>query len=114
MPGRMRRVLRVWAPGRAYSAATARRLTCPAVGPPAGGRFGTPSWSAAVHVALIDAAQRKVATSLREEAEAPAADPVDRAAAKQVLRDMNTLWPGCRVTPRRSEMGRFAEVARPS
>ncbi|GAB91816.1 hypothetical protein GORHZ_150_00130 [Gordonia rhizosphera NBRC 16068] len=51
---------------------------------------GTPV-SAAVRAALIDAARRKVAKSLREEAEALAGDPIDRAEAAQVLRDMEAL-----------------------
>ncbi len=51
---------------------------------------GTPV-SAAVRAALIDAARRKAAKSLREEAEALAGDPIDRAEAAQVLRDMEAL-----------------------
>ncbi len=51
---------------------------------------GTPV-SAAVRAALIDAARRKSANSLREEAEALASDPIDRAEAAQVLRDMEAL-----------------------
>ena len=49
------------------------------------------SISAAVRAALIDAARRKAATSVRAEAEALAADEMDRAEAMQVLRDMETL-----------------------
>ncbi|MEE4024541.1 hypothetical protein V1Y59_15760 [Gordonia sp. PKS22-38] len=51
---------------------------------------GTPV-SAAVRAALIDAARHKTAKSLREEAEALAGDPIDRAEAAQVLRDMEAL-----------------------
>jgi hypothetical protein len=51
---------------------------------------GTPV-SAAVRAALIDAARRKAAASIRAEAEALAADEADRAEAAQVLRDMETL-----------------------
>lgn len=51
---------------------------------------GTPV-SAAVRAALIDAARHKAAKSLREEAEALAEDPIDRAEAAQVLRDMEAL-----------------------
>lgn len=51
---------------------------------------GTPV-SAAVRAALIEAARNKVARTLREEAEALAADPIDRAEAAQVLRDMEAL-----------------------
>jgi hypothetical protein len=47
--------------------------------------------SAAVRTALIDAARRKAAASIRAEAEGIAADQVDRAEAAQVLRDMDTL-----------------------
>lgn len=53
-------------------------------------RDGTPV-SAAVRAALIDAARRKAAESIRAEAEALAADDADRAEAAQVLRDMETL-----------------------
>jgi hypothetical protein len=53
-------------------------------------RDGTPV-SAAVRAALIDAARRKAAASIRAEAEALAADEADRAEAAQVLRDMETL-----------------------
>jgi hypothetical protein len=53
-------------------------------------RDGTPV-SAAVRAALIDAARRKAAASIRAEAEALAADESDRAEAAQVLRDMETL-----------------------
>jgi hypothetical protein len=51
---------------------------------------GTPV-SAAVRAALIDAARHKAARAVRGEAEALAADPMDRAEAAQVLRDMETL-----------------------
>ncbi len=51
---------------------------------------GTPV-SAAVRAALIDAARRKAAASIRAEAERLAADEADRAEAAQVLRDMETL-----------------------
>lgn len=54
---------------------------------------GTPV-SAAVRAALIAAARNKVAGSLREEAEALASDPIDRAEAAQVLRDMEALRAG--------------------
>jgi hypothetical protein len=53
-------------------------------------RDGTPV-SAAVRTALIDAARRKVAASIRAEAEELAADEGDRAEAAQVLRDTETL-----------------------
>jgi len=53
-------------------------------------RDGTPV-SAAVRAALIDAARRKAAASIRAEAEDLAADADDRAEAAQVLRDMETL-----------------------
>lgn len=53
-------------------------------------RDGTPV-SAAIRAALIDAARRKAAASIRAEAEALAADEADRAEAAQVLRDMETL-----------------------
>lgn len=53
-------------------------------------RDGTPV-SAAVRAALIDAAKRKAAASIRAEAEDLAADEDDRAEAAQVLRDMETL-----------------------
>ena len=53
-------------------------------------RDGTPV-SAAVREALIDAARRKAAASIRAEAEALAADEADRAEAAQMLRDMETL-----------------------
>lgn len=49
------------------------------------------SVSAAVREALIDAARRKAAATIRAEAEALAADESDRAEAMQVLRDMETL-----------------------
>jgi hypothetical protein len=51
---------------------------------------GTPV-SAAVRRALIDAARRKAAATIRAEAEKLAADELDRAEAVQVLRDMETL-----------------------
>ncbi|TPG33572.1 hypothetical protein [Mycolicibacterium hodleri] len=51
---------------------------------------GTPV-SAAVPPALIDAARPKAAGRIRAEGEALADDEVDRAAAAQVLRDMETL-----------------------
>ena len=47
--------------------------------------------SAAVRSALIDAARTRAQQRLRAEAEALANDPVDRAEAAQVLRDMETL-----------------------
>jgi hypothetical protein len=53
-------------------------------------RDGTPV-SAAVRAALIEAARRKAAAAVRAEAEELAADETDRAEAKQVLRDMETL-----------------------
>ena len=53
-------------------------------------RDGTPV-SAAVRAALIDAARRKAAASIRAEAEDLAADEDDRAEAAQVLRDRETL-----------------------
>jgi len=53
-------------------------------------RDGTPV-SAAVRTALIDAARRKAAASIRAEAEGLAADEADRAEAAQVLRDVETL-----------------------
>jgi hypothetical protein len=53
-------------------------------------RDGTPV-SAAVRAALIDAARRKAADSIRAEAEGLAADEADRKEAAQVLRDMETL-----------------------
>jgi len=53
-------------------------------------RDGTPV-SAAVRAALIDAARRRAADSIRAEAKALAADETDRAEAAQVLRDMETL-----------------------
>ncbi len=49
------------------------------------------SISSAVRAALIDAARRKAATSVRAEAETLAADEMDRAEAMQVLRDIETL-----------------------
>jgi hypothetical protein len=51
---------------------------------------GTPV-STAVRAALIDAARRKAAASIRAEAEELAADEADRTEATQVLRDMETL-----------------------
>jgi hypothetical protein len=51
---------------------------------------GTPV-STAVRNALIDAARARVQERLRTEAAELAADPVDRAEAAQVLRDMDTL-----------------------
>ena len=53
-------------------------------------RDGTPV-SAAVRAALIDAAKRKAAASIRAEAEDLTADEDDREEAAQVLRDMETL-----------------------
>lgn len=53
-------------------------------------RDGTPV-SVVVRAALIDAARRKAADSIRAEAEGLAADEADRAEAAQVLRDMETL-----------------------
>lgn len=53
-------------------------------------RDGTPV-SAAVRTALIDAARRKAAASIRAEAEGLATDQADRTEAAQVLRDMETL-----------------------
>lgn len=47
--------------------------------------------SAAVRSALIDAARRKAKATIRAEAERLAEDESDRAEAKQVLRDMETL-----------------------
>jgi hypothetical protein len=47
--------------------------------------------STAVRAALIDAARVRAVESLRAEAAALAEDPVDRAEASQVLRDMETL-----------------------
>ena len=49
------------------------------------------SISTAVRRALIDAARRKAAATIRAEAEKLAADELDRAEAVQVLRDMETL-----------------------
>lgn len=51
---------------------------------------GTPV-SAAVRDAVIEAAARRAKSRLGAEAEALAADPVDRSEAAQVLRDMETL-----------------------
>jgi hypothetical protein len=51
---------------------------------------GTPI-STAVRRALIDAARRKAAATIRAEADKLAADELDRAEAVQVLRDMETL-----------------------
>lgn len=53
-------------------------------------RDGTPV-STAVRKALLAAARDKATATLRAEAEALAADEVDRAEAAQVLRDMETL-----------------------
>jgi hypothetical protein len=53
-------------------------------------RDGTPV-STAVRAALIEAARRKAAATIRAEADALAADAADRAEAAQVLRDMDTL-----------------------
>lgn len=53
-------------------------------------RDGTPV-STAVRAALIEAAHRKAAATIRAEAEELAADEADRAEAMQVLRDMETL-----------------------
>lgn len=53
-------------------------------------RDGT-SVSTAVRAALIDAGRGRARTTLRDEAEALAADDRDRAEAAQVLRDMETL-----------------------
>ena len=53
-------------------------------------RDGTPV-SAVVRAALIDAARRQAAASIRTEAEVLAADGDDRAEAARVLRDMETL-----------------------
>jgi hypothetical protein len=47
--------------------------------------------SAAVRLALIDAARSRARQQLRAEAELLAADVSDRAEAAQVLRDMETL-----------------------
>ncbi|MEJ7628540.1 MAG: hypothetical protein WKF54_03005 [Nocardioidaceae bacterium] len=49
------------------------------------------SASNAVRTALIDAARARARQRLRFEAEAIADDPVDRAEAAQVLKDMETL-----------------------
>ena len=53
-------------------------------------RDGTPV-STAVRTALIEAARRRAAATIRAEAEDLAADEADRAEAMQVLRDMETL-----------------------
>ena len=53
-------------------------------------RDGTPV-STAVRAALIEAAHRKAAATIRAETEKLAADEADRAEAMQVLRDMETL-----------------------
>jgi antitoxin component of RelBE/YafQ-DinJ toxin-antitoxin module len=53
-------------------------------------RDGTPI-STAVRTALVEAARRKAAATIRAEAEELAADQEDRAEAMQVLRDMETL-----------------------
>jgi hypothetical protein len=47
--------------------------------------------STVVRSALIDAARRRATERLTAEAKTLAADPVDRAEAAQVLRDMETL-----------------------
>ena len=47
--------------------------------------------STVVRSALIDAARHRAIQRLTAEAKALAADPVDRAEAAQVLRDMETL-----------------------
>ena len=49
------------------------------------------SVSAAVRLALLEAARVRAQTRLRAEAEALAADPDDRAEAAQVLRDIEEL-----------------------
>lgn len=51
---------------------------------------GTPV-SKVVRDALMEAAARHAKSRLRAEAEALAADPIDRAEAAQVLRDMESL-----------------------
>ena len=53
-------------------------------------RDGTPV-STVVRGALIDAARHRAEQQIRKEAEALAADELDRAEAAQVLRDMETL-----------------------
>ena len=53
-------------------------------------RDGTPV-STAVRAALLYAARERARSTLRVEAEALAADELDRAEAAQVLRDMETL-----------------------
>jgi len=53
-------------------------------------RDGTPV-STVVRTALIEAARRRAAATIRAEAEELAADKADRAEATQVLRDMETL-----------------------
>ena len=53
-------------------------------------RDGT-SVSVAVREALIDAARKRASRTLREEAEALAADSEDRLESARVLRDMETL-----------------------
>jgi hypothetical protein len=53
-------------------------------------RDGTPV-STAVRTALIEAARRRAAATIRAEAEDLAVDEPDRAEAMQVLRDMETL-----------------------
>ena len=53
-------------------------------------RDGTPV-STAVRAALLYAARVRARSTLRVEAEALAADELDRAEAAQVLRDMETL-----------------------
>lgn len=49
------------------------------------------SASAAVRSALLEAARHQAQEALRAESRALADDPVDRAEAAQVLRDMETL-----------------------
>lgn len=49
------------------------------------------SISAAVRAALIETASRRASESLRREAQALADDPVDRAEAASLLRDLETL-----------------------
>jgi hypothetical protein len=53
-------------------------------------RDGTPV-STVVRTALIEAARRRAAATIRAEAEELAADKADRAEATQVLRDVETL-----------------------
>lgn len=49
------------------------------------------SVSSAVRDALVDAARRRAERRLRDEAQALADDPADRAEAARVLRDMESL-----------------------